>query len=135
MAFAIFHFTTWLSRNSDVYALPRLSNVVWSGPSPTSGSATIFSVFVSMIVTVGESLPLATRYFPSGVAFTPCGFLGTGIRVSTPATVSGSIIGTPLRMVALPAATACSAAGMSIAATASRSYWSIAPMSLPCSRL
>ena len=55
----MFHFTTWLSRKSDVNALPRSSNVVCSGPSPTSGSATIFSVCASMIVTVGDSLPAA----------------------------------------------------------------------------
>ena len=42
-------------------ALPRSSNVVCSGPRPTSGSAMILSVCASMIVTVGDSFPAGDR--------------------------------------------------------------------------
>ncbi len=90
MAASMFHFTIWLSRNSVVYALPRPSNAVCSGPRPSSTSATMASSILaslpsnqsstrdsSMTVPVGESLPAQTKYFWSGLALTPCGFFGT----------------------------------------------------------
>ena len=60
------------------------------GPRPSSTSATMASSSFSILpsnqsstlassitVAVGESLPAQMKYLPSGLAFTPCGFLGT----------------------------------------------------------
>ncbi len=71
--------------------MPRPSKAVCSGPRPTSGSATtvsrgsftspanhLWTSSVAITVVVGESLPEHTKYLPSGVMFTPCGFFGTG---------------------------------------------------------
>jgi hypothetical protein len=45
-----------------------------SGSLPSNQSSTLAS---SITVAVGESLPAQMKYLPSGLAFTPCGFLGT----------------------------------------------------------
>ena len=88
----MFHLTTWLSMNSVVYALPRPSKVVCSGPRPSSTSAAMVSrgsfslpanrsgsLAISIIDTVGDSLPLAMKYLPSDEVLQPCGFFGTGM--------------------------------------------------------
>ena len=90
IAFSMFQFAIWLSRNSVVKALPLPSNAVCSGPRPSCGSATTAergsaplktasSLRTSITVTVGESLPLRQRCILSGAMLQPCGLLGTGM--------------------------------------------------------
>ncbi|MDT4856994.1 hypothetical protein FQZ97_914020 [compost metagenome] len=70
--------------------MPRPSKAVCSGPRPISTSATMAASSFSSLpsnhsstlessitVAVGESLPAQMKYLPSGLALTPCGFLGT----------------------------------------------------------
>ena len=46
-----------------------------SSSLPSNQSATLAT---SIVEVVGESLPEQMKYWPSGLALTPCGFFGTG---------------------------------------------------------
>jgi hypothetical protein len=102
----------------------RVAAIVERGvqrPETDLGSATILSVCASMIVTVGDSLPGGDGVAAVRRHIDAVGFLGTGISVSTPGSVSGSRIGTPFALAA-PGGDGLLGRGMSMAATASRSY-------------